>query len=73
MSSKAYVAPSWAGKPVDAMYLEVLKDGIIVDSIDIGPKLEKSHFFLGRQPDIVDISMEHPSISRQVKFFHILS
>ena len=58
----SYELPEWSEMPVGDFSLEVLKDGVIVETI----KLEgKEYFILGRQPDVVDIQMDHPSISRK--------
>lgn len=59
-----YETPSWGKLPKDGSLfrLEVLKSGKIVQEL----KLEgKDHFFLGRQPDICDFRLDHPSISRR--------
>jgi pSer/pThr/pTyr-binding forkhead associated (FHA) protein len=57
----SYQEPTWSAPPVEKFQLEVLKDGSIVSTIDLDGK---AFFTLGRQPDIVDIVMDHPSISR---------
>ena len=55
-----YLEPSWGGLPDNSYSLEILKNGIIVDTF----KLEgKSHFTVGRLP-ICDVPFEHPSLSR---------
>lgn len=56
----AYEKPSWSGPCVYNYRLEVLKNGISLESIK-GP--HKEFVTLGRLP-ICDILMEHPSISR---------
>lgn len=64
MSQAKYEAPEWdaAPSPEYPMSLEVMKNGIIIDKIDIN---KKSYFLFGRQPDVCDISLQHPTISRQ--------
>ena len=57
----SYEPPSWSSLPSSRFYLEVLKDGSIASTIDLE---KKAYFTLGRQPDLVDIVMDHPSISR---------
>jgi pSer/pThr/pTyr-binding forkhead associated (FHA) protein len=57
----SYQEPTWSAPPVEKFQLEVLKDGSIVSTIDLDGK---AFYTLGRQPDIVDIVMDHPSISR---------
>lgn len=54
-----YKEPPWGGLGTDKYYLEVLKNGVIIDNI----KLTKSFYVFGRLPSC-DITMEHPSLSR---------
>ena len=56
----AYQEPSWGGIPDQEYYLEVLKNGTIVDTIHLK---DKSYFVIGRLATC-DIMMEHPSLSR---------
>lgn len=56
-----YHPPDWSAVPKEAFNLEVLKDGLIIDTILLADKV---YYTLGRQHDIVDIPMDHPSISR---------
>lgn len=56
-----YHPPEWSAVPIEAFNLEVLKDGLIIDTIHLA---DKAYYTLGRQHDIVDIPMDHPSISR---------
>lgn len=58
---KSYEPPTWSAPPSAEFQLEVLKDGSIVDTIDLK---DKEFFTLGRQHGLVDITMDHPSISR---------
>jgi hypothetical protein len=71
--AKPYTVPDWARHSPEALRysLEVIKDGAVVDEIELlsqedpqKPQI-KSYYILGRQPDIVDILLEHPSLSRQ--------
>lgn len=41
--------------------LEILKNGLVIDTILLH---EKDYYIIGRQPDICDIGLDHPSISR---------
>jgi hypothetical protein len=59
--SKGYEVPSWGALPQDDFSLEVLKNGLVIDTIVLS---KQDHFVIGRQPDVCDITMEHPSISR---------
>jgi pSer/pThr/pTyr-binding forkhead associated (FHA) protein len=45
----------------DFYSLEVLKDGSSINKIEL---MNKDHFLIGRQPDLCDIGLEHPSVSR---------
>ena len=55
-----YQEPSWGGVPENKYYLEVLKTGTIVDTIQLK---DKSFFTVGRLANC-DIILEHPSLSR---------
>lgn len=55
-----YDEPSWGGIPEDEYKLEVLKSGVIVQTIDL---TSKSYHVVGRLPNC-DISLAHPTISR---------
>jgi len=54
-----YKEPSWSGAPDDNYSFDVLKNGVIVETI----KLEKPYYVFGRLPSC-DITMDHPSLSR---------
>ncbi|KAL3276335.1 hypothetical protein HHI36_011718 [Cryptolaemus montrouzieri] len=58
-----YIEPKWSGMPrsVKPEYnFEVLKDGAIIDTINL---INKSYWVFGRLPNC-DICMQHPTISR---------
>ena len=55
-----YKEPSWGGATDKKYSFEVLKNGTIIDNIDL---TEKSFFVFGRLPSC-DVTMEHPSLSR---------
>ncbi|XP_035738487.1 kanadaptin-like [Vespa mandarinia] len=55
-----YQEPCWGTKPDDEYKLEVLKSGVIIQTIDL---TEKSYHVVGRLPNC-DISLAHPTISR---------
>nr|ABL59954.1 putative solute carrier family protein [uncultured eukaryote] len=58
--SLPYKEPVWGGPCEKEYRFEVLKNGTIVDDIDL---TTKSFFVFGRLPSC-DITMEHPSLSR---------
>lgn len=61
-SAGAYEKPSWSSYPKsDKFALEVIKNGVAIEEI---PLVGREYFRIGRQPDVVDIPMEHGSISR---------
>lgn len=64
--SKLYEEPSWGCEPKFKFWIEVLKDGKIIDEIKFQLK---SYYFVGKQPDICDVVLDHPSISRQHAVF----
>lgn len=58
--SVPYTIPSWSGAPSHRFYLEVLKDGCIIDQLNV---YEKGAYMFGRV-DLCDFVLEHPTISR---------
>lgn len=64
--SKSYLPPEWSSQPLYPYSLEVIKEGTVIGTIDLSPK---AYFIAGRQPDVCDIELEHPSISRQHAVF----
>ncbi|XVF81821.1 hypothetical protein PTKIN_Ptkin15bG0186700 [Pterospermum kingtungense] len=59
-SSVPYTIPQWSGPPSHQFFLEVLKDGCIVDRFEV---YEKGAYMFGRV-DLCDFVLEHPTISR---------
>ncbi|ESQ47146.1 hypothetical protein EUTSA_v10027659mg [Eutrema salsugineum] len=55
-----YTIPEWSGPPCHKFQLEVLKEGAIVEKLEV---YEKGAYLFGRD-SICDFSLEHPSISR---------
>ncbi|KAG2446500.1 hypothetical protein HYH02_008491 [Chlamydomonas schloesseri] len=53
--------PSWAGEPPAACRLLVYKDGAVIQDITLG----KVVTVFGRVPELADVVLDHPSISRQ--------
>ena len=58
----SYEPPSWAAEPASAFSLEVIKDGCVLETVDVSAR---SHYILGRAPQTADIVVAHPSVSRQ--------
>jgi hypothetical protein len=54
--------PSWSSQPPDGYSFEVLKGGVVVDTI----KLDNPFIVFGRLAQC-DVMLEHPSISRLEK------
>ncbi|XVF31633.1 hypothetical protein REPUB_Repub17cG0008200 [Reevesia pubescens] len=59
-SSVPYTIPQWSGPPSHHFFLEVLKDGCIIDQFKV---YEKGAYMFGRV-DLCDFVLEHPTISR---------
>ncbi|TKW20968.1 hypothetical protein SEVIR_4G193100v4 [Setaria viridis] len=55
-----YVIPEWSAAPDHPFFLEVLKDGTIVDQLDVA---KKGAYMFGRI-DMCDFVLEHPTVSR---------
>lgn len=55
-----YTEPPWGCVARIPYALEILKNGVIVDSV---PLTQQGYFVVGRLP-LCDVSLEHPSISR---------
>ncbi|KAK3128968.1 hypothetical protein QOZ80_6BG0469150 [Eleusine coracana subsp. coracana] len=55
-----YTIPDWSVAPDHPFFLEVLKDGVIFDNLDVS---KKGAYMFGRI-DMCDFVLEHPTISR---------
>ncbi|KAH0465862.1 hypothetical protein IEQ34_005965 [Dendrobium chrysotoxum] len=55
-----YTIPPWSEPPLHPFFLEVLKDGTIIEQLDV---YEKGAYMFGRL-DLCDFVLEHPTISR---------
>ncbi|CAL5369749.1 unnamed protein product [Camellia sinensis] len=55
-----YTIPEWSGTPRHKFFLEVLKEGSIIDQLDVH---EKGAYMFGRV-DLCDFVLEHQTISR---------
>lgn len=56
----SYKEPLWGGKPKENYKIEVLKSGVIVETISLN---EQSFYVIGRLPSC-HLSLAHPTISR---------
>ncbi|KAL8471860.1 hypothetical protein ACS0TY_029193 [Phlomoides rotata] len=55
-----YTIPPWSGSPGHRFFLEVIKDGSIINRYDVN---EKGAYMFGRV-DLCDFVLDHPTISR---------
>ncbi|KAF9097289.1 Kanadaptin [Mortierella sp. AD031] len=55
-----YQKPAWSGYPNQQFFFEVIKNGVLVDKIQLP---NKEFLTIGRLP-MCDLEMEHPSLSR---------
>lgn len=55
-----YLEPSWGGKPQENYKIEILKSGMIIDTISLG---KLSYYSIGRLPTC-HLTLVHPTISR---------
>ncbi|CAD1480159.1 unnamed protein product [Heterotrigona itama] len=55
-----YIEPSWGGKPQENYKIEVLKSGMIIETISLA---EQSFYSIGRLPTC-HLTLVHPTISR---------
>lgn len=63
-NTSIYSAPHWAATVISQLipyYFEVIKDGIEVAQYDLTKQIQ---YLIGRNADVCDIILEHPSISR---------
>uniref|UniRef100_A0A0N5BZL0 FHA domain-containing protein n=1 Tax=Strongyloides papillosus TaxID=174720 RepID=A0A0N5BZL0_STREA len=56
-----YTIPSWHGEPPQGMHLDVIKEDNLIQKIMVD---EKHFYYFGRNPEQVDIAVEHASCSR---------
>ena len=57
----AYDPPEWSGPPSSAFTAEVVKSGVVLETIALGPP--RTHVTFGRHPEC-DVVIDHPSSSR---------
>jgi hypothetical protein len=56
-----YIVPFWSSKPKDKYSLDVWREGVIVDNIDIS---QKEYYIVGRNKNICDIYSNNMTNSR---------
>eukprot|EP01060_Flectonema_neradi_P011139 TRINITY_DN18200_c0_g1_i1.p1 TRINITY_DN18200_c0_g1~~TRINITY_DN18200_c0_g1_i1.p1 ORF type:complete len:282 (+),score=44.03 TRINITY_DN18200_c0_g1_i1:48-848(+) len=56
-----FVCPDWVGSPTPGTHLEVRKGGVAIERIPIDGH---PYYMLGRNEEVVDIPMDHASLSR---------
>jgi len=61
--------PDWILRPegiptITPYSVDVLKDGIVLETIELTPTVDKTFFMCGRQADLCEIEMAHASVSR---------
>eukprot|EP01022_Parablepharisma_sp_SALTPOND_P027986 TRINITY_DN688_c0_g1_i1.p2 TRINITY_DN688_c0_g1~~TRINITY_DN688_c0_g1_i1.p2 ORF type:complete len:693 (+),score=137.66 TRINITY_DN688_c0_g1_i1:7797-9875(+) len=56
-----YVEPYWSSKPIRPYYLEIIREGVLQETISLE---SKSYYVLGRHPQC-DIHVDSPSASRK--------
>ncbi|KAE9220089.1 hypothetical protein PF004_g13431 [Phytophthora fragariae] len=61
-----YTPPEWsaAGRNVFGIYLEVIKGGVVVDTLPLPRTDGRSYVVAGRMETVCDLPLAHPSISR---------
>ncbi|KAI3452165.1 hypothetical protein Pfo_008830 [Paulownia fortunei] len=59
-SAVPYTIPAWSGPPGHQFFLEILKDGAIINQFDVN---KKGAYMFGRV-DLCDFVLDHPTISR---------
>ena len=61
-SPPGYKLPSWSSLPASSFSLEVIKDGVVLETLDVS---SRAHYVIGRHPSTADLVVPHPSVSRQ--------
>ena len=61
MAPPAYTPPPWSAAPGVAYSLEVVREGVVIETIDIS---QKAFYVVGRDPSSADVVLPHPSVSR---------
>lgn len=62
-----YEPPAWAadGRNAFSLTLEVIKSGVVMETVTLPPKGDQSFAVVGRMEPVCDLVLQHPSISRQ--------
>ena len=61
-SALEYIEPFWSSEPIYDYYLEVMKEGVILETLDLSTR---PFYLIGRDQVHCPIFLEHPSISRK--------
>ena len=61
-SALSYTPPSWSAPPSSTFTLEAIKDGLVVEALDVSAR---PFYVIGRHPSTADLVVAHPSVSRQ--------
>ncbi|TMW55620.1 hypothetical protein Poli38472_010502 [Pythium oligandrum] len=61
-----YAPPEWGvdGSNAFNIYMDVIKGGLVVESLTLPPDASKSFVVAGRMEPVCDLVLQHPSISR---------
>ncbi|KYR02871.1 hypothetical protein DLAC_00345 [Tieghemostelium lacteum] len=57
-----FICPNWGSKPVSSVYLEVIKNGVVKETIDIS---NQEYSVFGRNSGVSTVVLDHPSVSRR--------
>jgi hypothetical protein len=61
-SALSYTPPPWSAPPSSTFTLEAIKDGLVVEALDVSAR---PYYVIGRHPSTADLVVAHPSVSRQ--------
>eukprot|EP00644_Phytophthora_capsici_P000534 jgi/Phyca11/503821/fgenesh2_kg.PHYCAscaffold_4_\ len=61
-----YSPPDWSssGRNAFGIYLEVIKGGVVVETLSLPRTSDRSYVVVGRMETVCDLALAHPSISR---------
>jgi hypothetical protein len=61
-TARIYKPPTWSTPSKFAFALEVIKNGTVLETVDLS---KRDHVIVGRQPGVCDVVVAHESVSRQ--------